>query len=38
EVREKYHLASYMEISAKTGVNIKRMFEHIGELMLKRIG
>lgn len=35
EVREKYNLASHMEISAKTGENVKRMFEFVGELILE---
>jgi len=38
ELRERYNLASYMEISAKTGASVKRMFELVGELMLKRFG
>jgi len=38
DLREKHNLASYMEISAKTGASVKKMFELVGELMLKRVG
>lgn len=34
EVRKKNNLSSFMEISAETGENIKKMFELIGELIL----
>jgi len=37
EIREKYNLASYIEVSAKTGVNVRKMFEFVGELMLKPV-
>jgi len=35
DVKEKYNLASYLEISAKTGTNVKKMFERVVKLMLK---
>jgi len=38
ELRVRYNLASYMEISAKTGARVKSMFELVGELMVKRFG
>lgn len=37
EIRGKYNLASYIEISAKTGENVKKMFELVGELIFKPI-
>ena len=37
EIREKYNLTSYIEVSAKTGVNVRKMFELVGELMLKHV-
>ena len=36
EVREKYNLASYMEISAKTGANVEKLFDLVAELMIKK--
>jgi peptide chain release factor 1 len=36
EIQEKYNLASYIEISAITGENVKKMFDVIINLMLKR--
>jgi small GTP-binding protein len=36
-LQEKYNLTSYMEISAKTGKNVKELFDLVGELIFNRV-